>query len=187
VKGIVEALCQALDPAAELIARPTSQPLLDAEKSCGLRLSCGNQQDLLLGYLGEVSASGLKTFELRGATTVAELRFSTLLQIARLVPCYAPLSVYPAVERDLNFVVEEAVLWADVARAVRTAASPLAEGLAFVDVYRDEARLGKNRKSLLMKLILRSRDGTLTSEQADAACQRAIAAVRDQHGGELRA
>ncbi len=68
----------------------------------------------MLGYLGEVSAAGLKQFELRGPTTVAELRLATLIATAKLIPQQAELSIYPAVTRDLNLEVAENVAWADV-------------------------------------------------------------------------
>ena len=187
VKGVVEAVVAALNPAAEVSVRPTRQDLLDAEKSCELRLTCGDVRDELLGFLGEVSNPGLKLFELRGSTAVAELSFSALKAVANLVPQYAPLPVYPAVSRDLNFVVDEGVTWGDVARTVRDTAKPQAEGLQFVDDYRDDERLGKGKKSLLMTLTLRSHEGTLTNEQADAVRDRVVAAVKVTHGGELRA
>lgn len=187
VKGIVEAIVAALNPAATLSVQPANHSLLDGEKSGEIRISHGGIRNELLGYLGEVSTAGLKTFELRGATTVAELSFSTLKAVSNLVPQYVPLPVYPAVSRDLNFVVDESVAWADVAHTVRETAGAEVEGLTFVDVYRDEQRLGKGKKSLLMTLTLRSPDTTLTNEQADAVRDRVAAAVKTKHGGELRA
>jgi phenylalanyl-tRNA synthetase beta chain len=187
VKGAIEALVTALNPRAELKVLPTKQNLLDSEQACELRVSSSNTKEVLLGYLGQVSNTGLKTFELRAPTNVAELNVAVLAQIANLTPQYTPLPVYPAVTRDLNFVADEAVTWADVAKTVRETARPELEELTFVDVYRDEARLGKNKKSLLMTLTLRSSDGTLTNEQADAVRERVVAAVKTRHGGELRA
>jgi hypothetical protein len=39
--------------------------------------------------------------------------------------------VFPAVSRDLNLVVNESVLWADLAATVRKAATPHAEAIEF--------------------------------------------------------
>ncbi len=186
VKGIIEAVVAVLNPSAKVTGHPTRHGLFAEPRSCELRLTCGDVRDLLLGFCGEVSSSALNLFELRGTTTVAELRFSALRAIASLVPQYVPLSVYPAVSRDLNFVVDEAVAWGDLARTVQDAAKPQAEGLTFVDVYRDDERLGKGKKSLLMTLTLRSPEGTLTGEQADAVLDRVVAAVKSNRGGELR-
>jgi phenylalanyl-tRNA synthetase beta chain len=136
--------------------------------------------------MGELSTAGLKEFDLRAGTTVAELQISALTQIAQLVPQYRPLPVYPAIERDLNFVVDEPVTWEKLSATVRQAAGEIVEQVSFVDVYRDEARLGPGKKSLVLSVVLRSPNGTLTSDQADTACNQAIAAVNTQLGGQLR-
>jgi len=65
-------LLAALNQRAELEVRPRRQGLLDERESVELRVHAGATRDLLLGFLGTVSASGLKRFDLRGATTVAE-------------------------------------------------------------------------------------------------------------------
>ncbi len=73
-----------------------------------------------IGYLGEVSPAALKKFELREPTTVAEVQIEALEAVANLVPQAAELSMYPAVTRDLNLVVDERIRWADLAATVRT-------------------------------------------------------------------
>jgi phenylalanyl-tRNA synthetase beta chain len=152
-----------------------------------LHVRGGDGARRLLGYLGEVTKAGLAQFDLRGAATVAELRIAALDDIAQLVPQYRQPPVFPAVSRDLNLVVDEGVLWADVASTVAEAAAPYAENLRFQDVYRDEARLGPGKKSLLMTLTLRSDTGTLTNEEADRIRARVVEACQRAHGAQLRA
>jgi phenylalanyl-tRNA synthetase beta chain len=187
VKGVVEGLLAALNPKAEITVRPTRQELLDGQRSAELWARARSGQEMLLGYLGQVTAGGLKRFELRGETTVAELKFSTLAAIANLIPQYSQPPVFPAVARDLNLVVDESVLWAELAQTVRQAAAPFAEALTFQDVYRDPDRLGASKKSLLFTLTLRSPDGTLTGDAADEVRSRVVEACRAAHGAQLRA
>jgi phenylalanyl-tRNA synthetase beta chain len=187
VKGVIEGMLAVLDPAAELEATATSQSLLDGNRSAELHVRHASGAPLFLGYLGEVSPAGLKSFDLRGGTTVAELKLQTLVEIAQLVPQYRQPPIFPAVTRDLNLVVDESVLWADVAKTVREAAAPYAERLDLEDVYRDAERLGAGKKSLLFSLTLRSTSGTLTGDEADAAQQRVIAACAKHHAAQLRA
>jgi phenylalanyl-tRNA synthetase beta chain len=187
VKGVIEGMLAVLDPAAELEATATSQSLLDGNRSAELHVRRASGAPLLLGYLGEVSPVGLKSFDLRGGTTVAELKLQTFIEIAQLVPQYRQPPIFPAVTRDLNLVVDESVLWADVAKTVREAAAPYAERLDLEDVYRDAERLGAGKKSLLFSLTLRSTGGTLTGDEADAAQQRVIAACAKHHAAQLRA
>lgn len=186
-KGVIEGLLAALNPAARLSVRPKVQELLDRERSAELLVSVGENHDLLLGYLGEVSRTGLERFELRGGTTVAELKLSTLEQIAELIPKYRQPPVFPAVSRDLNLVVDESVLWDALADTVRKAAAPHAEAIEFQDVYRDAERLGAGKKSLLFTLTLRSPEGTLTNDEADQIRTRVVEACAAAHAAQLRA
>ncbi|MBN1911483.1 MAG: phenylalanine--tRNA ligase subunit beta [Pirellulales bacterium] len=182
VKGAVETILAALDPAAKLEAMPVQFDLLDSDRACRLTLD-GN----VLGYLGEVGPEGLKQFELRQPATIAELRMDELIRVAKLVPQYQTLPTYPAVTRDLNLVVDETVRWADVASTVCAGAQAYFEDLAYVDTYRDEKRLGKGKKSLLMTLTLRWSDGTMTNQEADRIRDEVVAACGQAHGAELRA
>ncbi len=187
VKGVIEGVLVALNPAAELLVRPTQHPLLDAQQAAELWVRVASDDELLLGHLGQVSAEGLQQFELRGGTTVAELNLSALAAIANLIPQYVQPPVFPSVARDLNLVVDESVLWADLAGTVRQAAAPFAESLTFQDVYRNPERLGPGKKSLLFTLTLRSPDGTLTGDQADLVCSRVVEACHAAQGAQLRA
>ncbi len=186
MKGVIESILHALAPGLELEAVPTRQALLDEARSAELHVRCGGKR-LLLGYLGEVSPAGLKQFDLRAGSTVAEIKLNTLCEIAELIPQYRQPPVFPAVTRDLNLVVDESVAWADLSHTAREAARPFAEQLQLVDVYRDAQRLGPGKKSLLVSLVLRSGSGTLTGDEADAAQKRVVAACQQAHGAQLRA
>ena len=71
------------------------------------------------------------------------MRLALLMQVANLVPQTKKLSPYPAVDRDLNLVVDESVHWADVAHSVREAAGAFLERLQLQDVYRNAERGGR--------------------------------------------
>jgi phenylalanyl-tRNA synthetase beta chain len=187
VKGAIEAVVSVLNPAATLEVRPTRQELLEAARSAEMHVRTPQSGDLLLGYLGEVSPQGRQRFELRGPTTVAEFKLATLVEIANLIPQCREIPTFPAVTRDMNLVVDESVRWADVERTVRRAAEPYTESLEFQDVYRDKERLGAGKKSFLFTLTLRSREGTLTGQQADGIRQQVVDACHQAHGAQLRA
>ncbi len=114
VKGAIETLISRLNPAAELEVADAAFDLLAGGRACELTLD-GRR----LGFLGEVSEQGLKQFELRSPTTVAELRIDGLVEIARLTPQYVELPAFPAIGRDINLELPESVRWADVAGIVR--------------------------------------------------------------------
>ncbi len=150
LKGVIEAIVAELKITAALESDDAQIRLLDPTASCRLRLG-----DQSLGYVGQLTAEALRQSDLRGPATVAEVKLSLLIEAADLVPRCVPQSPYPAVSRDLNLVVDEAVRWADVAATVRMSGGPLFESLEYRDTYRDPERLGQGKKSLLFSIALR--------------------------------
>jgi phenylalanyl-tRNA synthetase beta chain len=182
VKGVIEAIVEALRCKSALESSNAEIQLIDPAQSCQFKLG-----DEFLGYLGKLSVEGQKQFDLRGPTTVAEIKISPLVEDADLMPSYVPLPAFPAVTRDINLVVDEAVRWANVAATVYANGGECLENLDYRDTYRDPKRLGEGKKSLLMTITLRWKEGTLTSQQADEIRDQVVAACRAKHGAELRA
>jgi phenylalanyl-tRNA synthetase beta chain len=180
VKGVVEALVAALKCPDRVEAQPAEFELL--ARGHGARLLLAGE---VLGYLGPLSAEGMKTFELREPATVAELRLDLLIKFAVRVPRYEPLPVYPAVSRDLNLQLDANVAWSGLERVVRTAAGPLLERLEYRDTYRDPQRVPPGKKRVLFSFALRDPQGTLTGAQADELRDRVAAACAEQLGAEM--
>ncbi|HTQ38679.1 MAG TPA: phenylalanine--tRNA ligase subunit beta [Pirellulales bacterium] len=181
VKGIVERIISRLNPATVLDVSDCKHDLFLPGQAVELRV--GGER---IGYLGEVSPGALKKFELREATTVAEVQIAALERIAKLVPQATELSPYPAVTRDLNLVVDERVRWADLAATVRKTAGSELESVEYRDTYRDSQRLGQGKKSQLLTIALRRKDGTLTNPEADTVRDQIVAACAQLHGATLR-
>jgi phenylalanyl-tRNA synthetase beta chain len=182
VKGAIEAMLSALDPAARLDVRPAAPTELWSAGRA-VELVVGGET---IGLLGEVSSAGLKRFELRGKTVVAELKIGPLVNKTVLVPRYVPLIEFPAIERDINLVVDESVRWSDIAAESRTAGGALVESLDLKNVYRDKEKLGAGKKSLLITLMIRSPERTLTGGEADAVRERITAACAAKYEAQLR-
>lgn len=182
VKGVVEGLVTALNPACRVEVCETKQSLLDGDRSCELRVN-----GELLGFLGELTPTALKSFKLRGPTTVAELSMEALGAIANLNPQHAAQSAFPAMSRDLNLIVDEPLRWADLASTVRESGGELLEEVTYQDVYRDTERDGSGKKRLLFSITLRSSETTLTNEQADEIRDKIVAACGKQHAATLLA
>jgi phenylalanyl-tRNA synthetase beta chain len=180
VKGAVESLVAAVNPSVRIEVQDTPQPLLDAERSCVFLI--GEQT---LGYLGEVTPAGLKQFGLRNSTSVAEIDLSVLESAAELVPQHRELSQFPAIARDLNFVVDESLRWSALADVVRQSAGECLEDVQYVETFRDAKRDGAGKKRLLLTVTLRSADRTLTSEEADNIRDQIVAACGEKNQARL--
>ena len=136
--------------------------------------------------LGEVAASELKRFGLEGTAAAAELRLDAIEFAVDRPRRLVPQSDYPAVDRDLNLVVDRVVPWGDLERAIRAADTHdrAIESIRLVQVWEDAERLGPGKKSMVVGLRLRSASGTISSDESRrivegivATCGRECAAV----------
>ena len=183
VKGTLEAIVGALNPDAAIEVRAKPFELFAPGKGCEVLLN-----GEVIGVMGELSGPSRRKFDLRGPTVVAELKLAALVKAAVLVPRYVPLPAYPAIDRDLNLVVDEAVRWSDVAATVGGAGGELLSSFNLNgEPFRDEKKIGPGKKSFVVALMLQSRDRTLTGNEADDVCKSVLDACAKNHGATLRA
>lgn len=180
LKGVLEALVDNLRHGQSLDVRTWDHRFFAADQSVQLTLD-----GQTVGYMGVLDSQTQKHYELRQPVVIAEVDFGSLVQCAQLVPQFTMMSAYPAVRYDLNFVVDETVLWADLAHSVRQAAGHVLEQLEYCETYRDPQKDGKNKKRLLFSLQLRSIARTLTGDQADEVRRNVIDACQQRHGATL--
>lgn len=171
VKGIVESVAAVLNPKIELRGDAAKQSLLEPAASCQLLLG-----EEVCGYVGELTKSALKQFGLRNPATIAEVRLDLLGRYGDFVRQQQPLSEYPAIEQDLNFVVDESTRWADLEDVVRSSGGELLESINYRETYRDPNTDGAGKKRILISIQLRSFEGTLTGDQAEEVRNTIVAA-----------
>jgi phenylalanyl-tRNA synthetase beta chain len=148
----------------------------------GLRYWSG---DRLLGLLGETSRSTQKKMKLRQACIVGEFFLEPLVESLQVIPQAQRQSLYPAIERDLNFVLDTKVRWSELEATVRSVGGTLLEHVAYRETYVDAKRDGEGKKRILLTMTLRSLDETLTGKQADEICQRVISACDQKLAAKL--
>lgn len=180
LKGVVDSLLGHLNPKRSATIGDFDHPLLDVNLSG--KLYVGGE---LLGCIGSVSAQGKRTFGFRQAVSICELDLGVLLANSVVTVQHHDFSPFPPIQRDFNFVVEDKVRWHDLEGAVRRASGEWLETVRFKELFRDEKRDGANRKRLLLTVVLRSPDQTLTGDQADAVCERIKQECQTAHNARL--
>jgi phenylalanyl-tRNA synthetase beta chain len=140
--------------------------------------------DTVVGYAGELHPRVCAALELPARTSVMELDVDALP--AASVPVGPSVSGFPPVLLDLALVVRDHVPSAEVADALRDGAGELLEALRLFDVYTGPP-VPVGSRSLAYALTLRAPDRTLTSEEATAVRDAAVAAAAARTGAELRA
>ena len=181
LKGVVEDVLEAMG-IAESRYRLAPHPALHPASATSLIVA-----GQTVGHLGQVHPAVAAHFEVPAQTYLAELEWEALLVHSLALKQLRGVPKFPAVARDLAFVVDASVPAEELLEEIRAAdAAKLLERVTLFDVYRG-APVPEGRKSVAFGLSLRAPDRTLTDAEADSLC----AAVRDRLkarlGAEIRA
>ena len=181
LKGDLESLAAAAG--ATLAFRPSAEPFGHPGRSADVYRTDLEGGEVRLGWIGQLHPRLRKALDLDVDVIGFELDLEPLER--RALPRAAELSRFPAVRRDLAFVVAEQVPWSALADSVRAAAGPVLRDLLLFDRYQG-AGIESGCKSLAMGLILQDNTRTLTDEDADAVVQRVVAGLGRDHGARIR-
>ncbi|WP_412100688.1 phenylalanine--tRNA ligase subunit beta [Corynebacterium aurimucosum] len=141
-------------------------------------------EEIVVGYAGELHPQVLEALELPARTCAMELDV-TALPLEEKFP--APvLSSFPALHQDIALVVDEDTPAEAVRRVVEEGAGELLESVELFDVFRGE-QLGEGKKSLAFQLLFRADDRTLTDEEANEHRLAAADLAKQRLGAEMRA
>ena len=188
-KGLAEAVLARLGVAAaeaRLEWRPVDLDLFARGRAAEIILHHAGAAHRV-GVVGEVAAAARESAGLAGDVSAAELRLDRLeFAVTAERPLERP-SDFPAVERDVNLVVDESVPWGTVEAAIRAGGGGLLERWRLVQVWQDRERLGQGKKSLVVSLRLRSATGTLSGDDAAAAVDEIVGECSRRTGATLRA
>ena len=138
----------------------------------------------ILAEFGEVSAALREGFGI-GAPVFAAVVSLDTVGAAPVAPVrYQPLPRFPAVERDLAFVVggDQTLTAARIESALREEAGPLLRRLVLFDVF----RFPDGRSSLAWRLLFQAEDRTLTDAEVNAIQERVVRRITETFHITLR-
>ncbi|MBS1903559.1 MAG: phenylalanine--tRNA ligase subunit beta [Bacteroidetes bacterium] len=145
----------------------------------------------IVGVAGKVGAGLVKEFDLRSAPFAATLSYDALLSIAgeartkeRTVTA---LPKYPAVERDIAVVVGREVTARALMDEVRSnIPAELLEDMRIFDAFESKEMKAEARKSLGVRLSLRSSERTLEDAEVDSIMASVTRHLHERIGATLR-
>jgi phenylalanyl-tRNA synthetase beta chain len=136
-----------------------------------------------IANLGKVDPRLERAFDIRFPTYLCNIYLDNVPEYE--IPHYSPPSKFPSTYRDLAVVVDLDVTAERVRTIVRDAIGELCTEVRVFDEYRGP-QVGEGKKSLAVRAIIQRFDATITDEEADAAMQRALAALRETVGAVIR-
>jgi phenylalanyl-tRNA synthetase beta chain len=137
------------------------------------------------GFLGRVKEDLANRFDIEDPVFVCELKLQRIAEGMQVERKYVPLPKFPAVTRDLAFIVDVSVTQLSLERIIRESGKPLLASVVLFDEYKDE-KIGVERKSLAYALEFQSADHTLNDREIDDVVARIVEAARKECGAILR-
>ncbi|MFA5783302.1 MAG: phenylalanine--tRNA ligase subunit beta [Phycisphaerae bacterium] len=179
LRGVAEGVisCVAKDATVEFKAADV------AWARAGAKILVNGQE---IGEAGVMSDAAKAKYDLEEVPIcAAEVDFDSLQQMKKQDVMFSPLPRFPAIDRDLSLLIDEAVKWEDIIIAINQAGCEKLEQVQFVGIYRGKG-VEAGKKSLTLTLRFRDEDGTLTHEQVDEFQEKIFGCIAGQTGAVLR-
>ena len=160
LKGLVEKLLAA-QKITDVSFLPLENPAFEADRA--VAVFSGKEK---IGVIGLINSAARKEWRLNDPVAAAELNLEPLISNVWKRSEVKDIPLYPAVERDFAFVVDESVRHEEILKAVHSSAPAELESVNLFDVFRGKA-LEKGKKSVAYSFVYRSPSGTLTDEKVN--------------------
>jgi len=119
-----------------------------------------------LVIFGKIHPSVAENFEIPEETWYFEMDFEKfLLRVLERERLFQPISAYQSIPRELNFILPEHTETGEIARDIE-AIHPWISRVTIDSVYRDEEKIGSEKKSVNFAFVLQSMDGTISDTEA---------------------
>lgn len=169
-KGALEAAFDAVG-VGEIEVRPDESRHLRAGQSASISIGGAT-----VGKLGKLSEEIAADYKFKQPVYVAELDLQTVLAQETAPVLYRPLPKYPAVVRDVSFVVSRATSFEQIRNSIRAQSRDLCRAITFVDVYEGKG-IASDERSITIRLEYRSDERTLLETEVDGVHNGIIEAV----------
>lgn len=149
------------------------------------RCAVVKKEGKIFGIFGELAPVVLENYGIGVKAYAAKLEIPEMMELSDGERVYKPLPKFPATTRDIAVVCDDGLSAASIEKTIKSAVGNTLESIELFDVYKGK-QVGEGKKSLAFAISMRSHEGTLTDEQADAAMKRVIKEL-SKLGAELRA
>jgi phenylalanyl-tRNA synthetase beta chain len=139
-----------------------------------------------IGFLAKVEKNILNKNGIKTDVASCEIDLKTLLLVITKLKTdkYQGISKFPAVNRDLAFVINEKISYNDISRELKNF-NELIKEVTLFDVYSGQ-NLENGKKSLAFHLNFQSSEKTLTNEEVEEVVQKLIKHLEKKFDAQIR-
>ena len=180
MKAAALAVCQRIGIAEPEFQRLTNDPTLHPGRSAMIIAN-----GVIVGRLGALHPAVAEAYAVPESTVFLDLLVRPLLDQASLARTYRQLPRFPAVTRDLAFLVDAAVPVGDLLAELRRLGGDCLESVAIFDIYQGP-QVQSGKKSVAFSLVFRKPDGTLKDDDIAPIIRDIVASARASFDAQLR-
>ncbi len=144
-----------------------------------------SSNEKLIATIGEIKKNILKHYDIEQKVYIAEINLSQLYSLKLANKTYQAISLYPAINRDLAFLLPKDIQAGDVLDTIKKIDNKYLKEVVLFDVY-DGEKLGNNQKSLAFALTFRALDHTLKESEIELIINKIINKIETQFSAQLR-
>ena len=139
-----------------------------------------------IGYLASIKNDVLNKNGIKKQTVYAEISLKTLLSAIAIGPTkqYQAIPKFPAVNRDLAFVIDQKILYNDISKEIKKF-NPLIKEVELFDVYSGK-NLEISTKSMAFHINYQSNERTLNHEEVDEIQTGLIKHLKEKFNANVR-
>lgn len=182
IKGVVETLIDRLGFIDKIYYDPQiGIPFLHPGRKAGISLKGGKE----LGYIGEVHPTVLEGYNIQERAYIAVIDMSILVKNSNLAHSYNQITKYPAVNRDIAFLVKDEIMIQEIENILKQRGGKILESYNLFDVYKGK-QIEDGYKSIAYSLVFRSNDHTLKDDEINKAMDKIVNGLEYELKAKLR-
>lgn len=180
LKGIVENVLDALRIKNVSFERESDNPSYHPGKTAVVKLK--NQ---ILGILGETHPEVSENYGVETSCYIAELDLGALIENAVTDIKYKPLPKFPAVTRDMAFILDDDILVQQIEDIIKKQGGNMLESFKLFDIYKGK-QIPEGKKSVAYSITYRLENKTLTDKEVEKVHNKILSSLSYVLGAELR-
>jgi len=138
----------------------------------------------LIGVIGKPKKVLSKEYDCEGNSVFWEIKLLPLLEIVKEEREFQPLPKYPAIIRDISFIIAQNILVDKILNIIQKACPLDLEDVDLFDIYAGKSLLS-GVKSMSFHLTFRANDHTLKNKEVDKEMEKIYKALKNI-GAEIR-
>jgi len=138
-----------------------------------------------VGIMGELHPDVMENYDVSQRLYVAELSLEKLFSLEKTEILCAPISRYPAVQRDLAVVLDSNIVAGDLIDLISNSKIKCLSKCQVFDVFESEA-IGEGKKSVALSFEFVSYDKTMTDEEINEAMKKILSLLQRKFKAKIR-